>query len=71
MPIDLHTAIVRRYSQVDFGSLAGIAYAGLGKRSPISIRSRGATIMPQYMVERHLPGITPEQLIPAFGRADS
>ena len=25
--------------------------------------------MPQYMVERHLPGITPEQLMAAAGRA--
>ena len=27
--------------------------------------------MPQYMVERHLPGITPEQLTAAAGRAKS
>ena len=27
--------------------------------------------MPQYMVERHLPGITPEQLSAAAGRAKS
>ena len=27
--------------------------------------------MPQYMVERHLPGITPEQLATAAGRAKS
>jgi hypothetical protein len=27
--------------------------------------------MPEYMVERHLPGITPEQLTAAAGRAKS
>lgn len=27
--------------------------------------------MPKYMVERHLPGITPEQLTAAAGRAKS
>src|SRR4029077_3683373 len=32
---------------------------------------RKGAIMPQYIVERHLPGITPEQLTAAAARAKS
>ncbi|MGZ2450274.1 hypothetical protein ACVIRO_003028 [Rhizobium ruizarguesonis] len=38
------------------------------KRLLSSLNPR-TTIMPQYMVERHLPGITPDQLSAAASRA--